>query len=74
MSEKENFYFFDLLKESIRDSEASVGGRIVTGIIGLVGTVVVDPIKLGMNALGVKDENSGPDPSDPTDPRNPGAY
>lgn len=76
MSKKddEDVYFFDLLKASVTDSDMPVGGRIATGFLGLIGTVVADPIKLGMKALGIKDNNPGPDPSDPTDPRNPGAY
>ena len=76
MSKKDNddFYFVDLLKESVADSDMPVGGRIATGILGLFGTVLIDPIKFGMKKLGIKDENPGPDLSDPMDPRNPGAY
>ena len=76
MSKKDDddYYFVDLLKESVTDSDMPVGGRIATGILGLFGTVLIDPIKYGMKKLGIKDENPGPDPSDPTDPRNPGAF
>jgi len=57
--EKDDAYCFDLLKESLSpNSDLSVGARVGCGILGLFGTIIVDPVKLGMKALGIQDTKS----------------
>ena len=59
--EKDDAYCFDLLKESLSpNSDLSVGARVGCGILGLFGTIIVDPVKLGMKALGICNSNDLP--------------
>lgn len=62
-------YFSDILKEGLTDSEMSGWGRLWSIGVGLVGTVVADPVIWISKKLGAK-EGGNVDPSDPGDPMN----
>jgi hypothetical protein len=62
-------YFSDILKEGLTDSEMSGWGRLWSIGVGLVGTVVADPVIWISEKLGAK-EGGNVDPSDPSDPMN----
>jgi len=66
----EGGYCFDILKEGLTDSEMSGWGRVWSIGIGLVGTVVADPVIWASKKLGIKSEPRDYDPGDPTNPCN----
>ncbi len=63
-------YCFELLKEGLTDRDMSGWGRLWCVGVGLIGTVVADPIIWASNKLGIKSEPKDYDPSDPTHPFN----
>lgn len=63
-------YFSDLLKEGLTDSNMSGWGRVWSIGVGLVGTVVADPVIWVSKKLGAKSEPQDYDPGDPTHPYN----
>lgn len=62
----DEIYCFDLLKGGIKDTSLSVGARMCCIVFGVIGTVVVDPVRFIFNKLGISD-----DPADPDDPNSP---
>lgn len=63
-------YCFELLKEGLTDCNMSGRERLFGIVVGLIGTVVADPIIWASNKLGIKSEPKDYDPSDPTHPFN----
>ncbi len=63
-------YCFDLLKEGLTDSELSGWGRLWSISVGLIGTVVVDPVLWASKHLGADSEPQDYDSSDPNHPFN----
>lgn len=66
----EGGYFSDILKEGLTDREMSGWGRVWSIGVGLVGTVVADPVIWASKKLGIKSEPRDYDPGDPTHPCN----
>jgi len=59
--DKMYFPCFHLLKESITDKDMPMSGRLFVGFMGLVGTIVIDPVLAVFTAFDL-------DPGEPMDP------
>lgn len=66
----EGGYCFDILKEGLTGNDMSGLERGWCIGVGLVGTVVVDPVLWITRKLGIKGEPQDYDPGDPTHPFN----
>lgn len=68
MARKENeVYFFDLLKEALKDTSMSFKVRMCGIVFGVIGTVVLDPVRFVFYKLVGADDV----PADPDDPNSP---
>ncbi len=67
---EEGGYCFDILKAGLTEKEMSGWGRVWSISVGLVGTIVADPVIWTCKKLGVEGDGKGFDPSDPNDPSN----
>lgn len=63
-------YCFDLLKEGLTGSDMSGMERGWCIGVGLIGTIVVDPVIWISKKLGIKSEPQDYNPGDPTHPFN----
>jgi len=68
--DKDDFYCIEMLKAGLTESGMSAGQRAFSIIVGIFGTIIVDPVHWGIKVLGINDENPAPDPDDPTNPSN----
>lgn len=66
----EGGYCFDLLKEGVTAKGMSGGERAWCISIGLIGTLVADPIIWAKKKLGIQETPQEYDPNDPTHPFN----
>ena len=66
----EGGYFCELLKEGLTERDMSGLERGWFIGVGLVGTVVADPVIWASKKLGIKSEPRDYDPGDPTHPFN----
>ncbi len=68
---KDDASCFGLLKDALNPNEdLNAAARVTFGVIGIVGTVTIDPVMKLFRFFGIRDDNPAPDPNDPSAPSN----